>query len=392
MKVLQVLPTLSAGGAEGFITNLGVSLSERGAEVRFFLLAGVRGARGQVLQERLANAGVDVVGSEERAIRNPLTLIRLVRVMRSWKPDIVQANLYAAEVACALVKMLGGGEKASFVRRIANTGFVESRSSAIVFLLDRFFPFTVACSPSVDAAYRTFMGYGLKSAVVTIPNGGLLQGRVPDIHEKQEARRSLGVPDHAFVVAHIGKMTGNGELGKAQKAHDVILRSFARAFGDDDDDCMLLLVGDGPLRSSVELLARELKIERKVRFLGHQPSPWPALKAADLFFFPSRYEGLPNVLPEAGSCGLPVVASDIPEVRYVCSGDAWLLNDVDDSAGFARSLRLVRERPGHYADKARDAVLWFHERFSMKACAEAYHRFYGEIAGVPAPMTGHGGS
>jgi hypothetical protein len=88
-KILQVLPTLSVGGAEGFVTNLGVSLAELGAEVRFFLLAGVRGERGQVLQERLARAGVEIVGAENRNIRSPVNLVRLAWLIRSWQPDIV---------------------------------------------------------------------------------------------------------------------------------------------------------------------------------------------------------------------------------------------------------------------------------------------------------------
>ena len=132
MKVLQVLPTLSAGGAESFVTHLGVSLAASGAEVKFFLLAGARGERGQVLLQRLRQAGIEVVGHEERNIRSPRTVLRLAGLFRSWQPDIIQANLYSAEVVTVLARLLGKSRSTHLVRRLAGTDIVGHRSKPMV--------------------------------------------------------------------------------------------------------------------------------------------------------------------------------------------------------------------------------------------------------------------
>jgi len=384
MKVLQVIPTLCAGGAEGFISNLSVQLVGLGAEVRCFLMGGVRGERGQVLCSRLRGAGIEVVGTEEHNIRAPMNLVRLVGLIRSWRPDIVQANLRSAELLVAAAKVLSVGSNACYVRRLANTKLTRSCSTRGVRMMDRFFRLTIACSPAVSDAYRNSMREAHRSQLVTVPNGGLLLDSVPSVKQKRDARRQLDIADEAFVVAHIGSMTpggrSNASLKSGQKAQDVLIKAFAQAFRADHD-CLLVLVGDGPQRPKVEELAKGIGVVEQTRFLGQLPLPWPALKAADMFCFPSRHEGLPNVLPEAASCGLPVVASDIPEIRDLCPGDAWLLRPVDDVGAFADAMRTIRANSELFTGHARDAVDGFRKRFSMTTCAEQYLQAYERALG-----------
>ena len=378
MKVLQVLPTLCVGGAEGFVTNLGVSLTKLGADVRFYLLAGARHGRGQTLLARLQDAGIEVVGDELRNIRSPRNLLRLVRLIRIWRPDIVQANLYSCEIACAASRVATVGSGVHYVRRLANTA-MHYRPGWRARMLERPFELTIACSPAVAEAYTAILQKPANERLATIFNGGHLLNSVPTSRERAEARQALNIPEQALVVCNLGRMyAGKAEgvgLASGQKAYDVIIKSFADAFGGDSN-CVLVLVGDGPLRPEAEALAKSLGVEAQVRFLGEQPEPWPALKAADIFFFPSRYEGLPNVLPEAASCGLPVVASDIPEIRYLYPGDAWLLEPVDNVVKFADALRVVREKKDEFSRKACEAADGFRKRLSMKACAEKYLQAY----------------
>ncbi|MFP4501373.1 MAG: glycosyltransferase [Candidatus Hydrogenedentota bacterium] len=384
LRVLYVLPCLSHGGAQGFVTNLGVALAGAGVTVRFYLLGGVRDDRGQALLERLRAAGITVAGIENRKAASLKNFPALFKQIRAFRPDIVQASLYAAEVACAVARMVCGGRDTRYVRRLANTNFTGYRSPRLVRAFDRFYALTVACSPSVAGVYEDFMGAKRRSEIVTIPNGGALCASVPAKHEKEAARSELGIAEEAYVVAHIGRMYGgdraDSALATGQKAHDVMLNAFARAFGNDPR-CLLLLVGDGPLRPAIEVLARDLGLADRVRFLGFVAEPWPALMAADVFFFPSRYEGLPNVLPEAASCGLPVVASDIREIGDIAPEEGWLLSPVDDVAAFAQSLRRVRENQADWCRLALEVAPDFRARFSMESCARAYLRVYQEALG-----------
>ena len=385
MRVLQVIDGLRSGGAEGFIANLGVSLSELGSEVRFFLTSGVRGERGEALLRRLQQAGVEVYGREERKAGSLANFLELVELVRTWHPDIVQANLYSAEVLSAATAAVTRGKKTQYVHRLADTNIQAHRSPWILRRLDRCFATTIACSPAVAEAYSKFMGRHQRSRVVSIPNGGVLLDDLPSPSAREQARSELGIPANAFVAVHIGRMSsganeGASRLQTAQKAHDVLIEAFADAFGHDHD-CLLLCVGDGPLRPELEQLAAEIGVSDNVRFLGTLPEPWPALKAADVFVFPSRHEGLPNVLPEAASCGLPVIASDITENAFLYPGDAWTLAPVDDVGAFAEALRVVRAGSSAYSLRARELAPSFKDRFSMRTCAAAYLECYRDTLG-----------
>lgn len=378
-KVLQVIPTLSAGGAEGFIANLGVSLAELGVDVRFFLPGGVRGDRGQVLFNRLRNAAIDVRGTEPRKPASLRNVLRLAGLIMSWRPHIVQANLYSAEMLCAAVRLLVIGSGACFVRRLADTDQCGYRPARIVRQLDRAYRLSIACSPAVADAARTFINRRGASRLIAISNGGHFLDSVPTSGEKALARARLGIPDNTYVVCHIGRMwpgrSLDGGLAAAQKAHDVLLKSFSTAFRNDARS-LLLCVGDGPLRGDAERLAQDLGVGERVRFLGEQPDPWTALSAADVFFFPSRHEGLPNALLEAASCGLPVVASDIPEIRSLSPGEVWKLQRVDDIPGFAEALRRVRAARSEFLYGAHAIAGPFRAKFSMRRCAKEYLRAY----------------
>lgn len=383
IKILQVLPTLSAGGAEGFVTNLSVSLSEEGASVRLFLLAGVRGERGQVLLRRLEVAGVEVMGIEGRKPASLGNILQLAKLIRSWRPDIVQANLYAAEVSCAAARFLTSGLGTRYVRRLAGTDICGYRRVGIVKLLALCFHLTVSCSSAVEKSFRNLMGPGPRGDSTVIPNGGLLQAALPDVLAKQSAREALGIPQHEMVVAHVGRMVGGAAgsgLASEPKAQDVLLKAFAAAFAGVEAT-RLVLVGDGPLLGEARRLAEDLGIKKKVQFLGQQPEPWPALIAADIFCFPSRSEGLPNALVEASSCGLPVVASNIPEISSLLPGDAWILKPVDDVESFAAGLLAMHGSLVMYAEKARAAAGGFRDQFSMKACAKKYLSAYEKALG-----------
>ncbi|MCF8095114.1 MAG: glycosyltransferase [Desulfobacteraceae bacterium] len=383
MKVLQVLPSLAAGGAESFVSNLSVYLRNLGIDLKFYILGGIRDERGAVLYERLTAAGIEVSGTKKRYPGALSNFFKLAFLLRSWQPDIVQANLYPAEVACAAARFLVPHRNICFIRRLASTDFVGYRLSFVVRMMDRYYPHVIACSSAVPDLYSDFIGNRQRAKMITIPNGVAMLESPPEQQVKKEARNSLGIGSNALVVTHIGRMaaggrTKNGGLQTGAKAHDVIIRSFSQTFRYSPD-ALLLLLGDGPLRPEAERLSVELGVADKVRFVGQQSEPWPVLKAADLFFFPSRYEGLPNVLPEAASAGLPVVASNIPEIRRLNPGKAWLLEPVDDVDAFASALLTVSENLDYFKCQAIDAAAAFREQFSMEACAEKYLNTYQEL-------------
>lgn len=381
MKVVHVVPVLTSGGAESLVAGLGAELSALGVDVLVYLLAGVRYERGQLLLDSLRGAGVDVEGVYDRHPASPSNILHLRRIIRSWRPDIVHAHLYSSEVACMCAKTLSLDRRVRFVRTIHSTAICGHRRPRVVRLLGHCYDLTVACSEPVADAYRLFMGVDSVTHLSIVPNGAVMLDAVPDMEAKLRTRHALNIPERAFVVAHIGRLHGTrrrSSLESEPKAQDVLLNAFAKAFRGDAY-AALILVGDGNLRGEAEQLAEALGVTNQVRFLNRQPEPWPALTAADLFCFPSRYEGLPLALLEAASCGLPIVASDIPEIRGLSPGDAWTLAPVDDVSRFAGAMVHVRANLGSYVMRAEAAAPGFREKYSMRDCAKRHLAVYQAV-------------
>jgi len=102
-------------------------------------------------------------------------------------------------------------------------------------------------------------------------------------------------------------LLGVGRLTE-QKDFETLIRAFHKVqshFG-----CRLLILGEGPERSKLEALVRELGLTQKVDLPGFLQNPYSYMAHADLFILSSRFEGLPTVLIESLACGTPVVATD----------------------------------------------------------------------------------
>ena len=130
-----------------------------------------------------------------------------------------------------------------------------------------------------------------------------------------------------------------------QKGIDVLLKAAARAF-EALPEWRLAIVGDGPLRESYKMLARELGIADRIDWCGHVADPIPYLRVAKLFILISRFEGSPNALLEAMACGLPSIVSDASPgpLELIGEEEAGLIVPVEDvGATSAAMVRLAQD-------------------------------------------------
>lgn len=141
-----------------------------------------------------------------------------------------------------------------------------------------------------------------------------------------------------------------------QKAYDVLLRAFAQAL-PALPGWHLRILGGGGLDAQLRRLALDLGIAERVDFAGHVDDPFPHYRAADLFVMASRYEGSPNALWEAMSCGLPAIVSDsIDGAREVESGRLFASGDVAALAQAMIELAADGEMRRRLGETGRDAV------------------------------------
>ena len=105
----------------------------------------------------------------------------------------------------------------------------------------------------------------------------------------------------------------------------------------------MLIAGDGLLREELQKEARSLGISDKVKFLGIRHDIPTLMSLADLFVFPSRFEGMPNAVFKAVSHSLPVIATAVQGVdEIVRDGENGLLVPVEDPVALSDAiLRLL---------------------------------------------------
>lgn len=119
---------------------------------------------------------------------------------------------------------------------------------------------------------------------------------------RQAYREQFGVKSDEKLLIHVGRFYES-------KNHNFIIEVFSALIAKDEKN-KLLLVGDGNLRKSVEVMVRNKGLEDKVVFSGVRDDVPNLLKAADVFVFPSLWEGLPVSVVEAQAAGLPCLLSD----------------------------------------------------------------------------------
>lgn len=140
-----------------------------------------------------------------------------------------------------------------------------------------------------------------------------------------------------------------------QKGQWHLIRTFKKV-KKEIPNAKLLILGEGELLTYFKELVNNLDITDDVYFLGFKSNPFKYISKADLFVFPSRYEGFPNALAEAMACGVPVVSSDC------LSGPREILSpDLDINLPMIEDIRyeeygVLVPRPDGIKYKANDSL------------------------------------
>lgn len=376
LRVLSVINGLGTGGAERSLVELHEPLRERGIDVDYACFY----ARSEGVEERLRATGakVDRIGAggwrpRTRALR---------ALLRQREPDLLHTTLFEANVSGRLasvrtgIPVLTSLVNTSYERgrvRDPNVGRVKLEAVRLIdaatsrLLCTHFHAITRAVK---ESAVRRL---GLDADRVTVIHRGRDPERLgePSLDRRLRTRRLLGVPEEAPVLLNVARQ-------EFQKGQEVLLRAFDRLSGAHP---RLLIAGrEGNASPALRRTVEDLEGRDRVRFLGHRDDVPDLLAAADVFVFPSHYEGLGGAVIEAMALGLPVVASDLPAVREIVEAgqSAELVPPADVSALAAALQRLLddRERRVEMGRRGRQIFL---ERFTLERCADRTAELYRAV-------------
>ncbi len=167
---------------------------------------------------------------------------------------------------------------------------------------------------------------------------------IPNPVDRERIGVRLAGKKNPYQVGEV-RLVSVGRLNR-QKGVDLLLRAMQEV-SNDLPELRLTVVGAGEERKALEVLTRQLGLDRVVTFVGHQDNPYPFMAHADLFVSSSRYEGSPNAVLESLACGTPVLAFDCPggTREIITEGrNGWLVPAEDTRAMAAKLVEVVRNR------------------------------------------------
>jgi N-acetyl-alpha-D-glucosaminyl L-malate synthase BshA len=307
----------------------------------------------------------------EFPLYTPALASKMVEVARFEKLDLIHAHYAIPHATSAYIaKQILNDEHLRIITTLHGTditliGLEPSFLSVMKFSIEK--------SDGVTAVSRflkekTITNYGINKEIEVIPNfvDTELFKRMADT----KLRKTIA-PNGERILIHISNFRLVKRVTDVIRIFNIVLKKIPSK---------LVLVGDGPDRSSCENLCRELELGDSVKFLGKQAELVELLSAADLFLMPSQSESFGLSALEAMACEVPVISSSVgglPElVVHGETGYIAEIGDVERMAKYAIELLSNNTRREMFAKAGRKRAV---ENFDIDEIVGVYERHYERV-------------
>jgi sugar transferase (PEP-CTERM/EpsH1 system associated) len=357
IKVMHLIHSLGAGGAENGIINLANNMDRNRFAVSIcsFVKNGTR--------EKHLKKDVPLFTVNKKQ-GNDLSLpLRLARLFKTQRPDIVHTHAWGTMfegflgAKLARVPVLVHGEHGTIERRKKNRYFQR--------IIWGYFNAVLSISQSHKKQLAKTIGFPEQKITV------LQNGVDADLFCPMPGTRIFGMKDK-FIIGTIGRLV-------PIKNQALLLNAFAEA-KKNHDNLFLVIVGEGHLENSLKEQARDLEIADDVLFTGRRFDIPQVLNSLDLFVLPSLNEGMSNTILEAMGCGLPVIATNVGGNPELISHDkTGLLTTSENASQLAERICLLaqdRQLRQHLAEQARNSII---KTWSLSRMVQCYQQFYENL-------------
>lgn len=349
MKILYVITGLGVGGAERVVVDLADAFAGDGHEVKIAFLSG----EAKLMPTR-SDVEVTALGMSASMGSWLRGLVRLVRLIRLWRPDVVHSHMVHSNIAGRMARLF-----APIPRLVSTSHNVdeEGRLRVLAYRLTHgLADVTTNVSQEAVAAFER-AGAVPKGGMRAVYNGIRTERYQGHDMLRDSLRLELGIGGDCPLLLAVGRLD-------AQKDYPNLLKALSCVSGVGNWRLAVAGAGDS---APLVALAESLGIGDRVRFLGLRRDVPALMAACDVFVLSSAWEGFPMVVGEAMASGRMVVATDCGGVREFV-GDTGLLCKPRDASDLARVLdqaltmtEQARQSRGAAA-RCRVEELYSHER------------------------------
>ncbi|WP_263602929.1 glycosyltransferase [Chryseobacterium sp. PET-29] len=349
ISVIFILPDLETGGAERIVTTIANHLSRDRFEPKILLL------RKQGGYLKFLNRDVEIIDINTERIRHSLKPI--LREIYRRKPDIVFSGF--GEVNAYLSLFIKLFPKTKFIARETNVVTRHVTRKEIKFFYNFYNNYDKIIAQSDDMMRDLIRNFSIKSSKIVKINN-------PVDFDFIESKLASAQKPESFKLNY-KNVVAIGNLS-ARKGFDNLLKVFSRL---KNENILLHILGDGKDREMLHQMKDFLGLEHVI-FHGRQENPYEFLKYADLFILSSRYEGFPNVLLEAGACGIYSLANNCPGgineiIQNETNGE---VSDIENYEDFSQKILKILHK-NHDEDLIKSSIK---SRFSKNIILDAYEK------------------
>ena len=319
LRILFVLPYLGGGGAERVVLTLLTHLDRNKFELSLALFDKHHKGGNYI---ELIPEDVQVFDLQSRQAR--YAIWKVARLIRNQRPDIVFTSLSHVNLLLGLIRPLLP-KSIRFIAResaMASKNVREEKHSTVSQWLYRnvynhFDSIVAQCHEMKTDLIEQHRCQPEKITVIQNP----VDVEKIDHMASEPVSESLRFPQDKINLLSVGRLSH-------QKGYDLLLPAMKNL----DERFFLTILGEGEEKKACIQLAEKLGVDHRVKFAGFASNPYHLMNKADVLVLSSRYEGMPNVILEANTCGTPVVAFHAPGVgpEVVVDGvTGFLVEDFD---------------------------------------------------------------
>lgn len=365
VKALFVIWSLETGGAERFL----VSLIKYLDKTKFKPTVCCLNWEG-IWAKELEDIDVEVIALNKRGKFDIASFIRLFKIIKKGKFDIVNTHLWAADVLGRLAAILAGTPVI-----ITTAQNVDVWKNFLHRFTDRLLSYRttklIAVSQEVKKYYNQAVGIPLNKIVV-IPNAIEME-KFKNVSDISYLYDEFLLKKEDIVFVCIGRLTG-------QKGQKFLLEAVS-FIKDKYPQLRLILAGDGEDKEELYNISGRLNLDGQVIFGGYRKDIPQILNLADALILPSLYEGLPVCVLEAMAAGKPVIATKAggtPEL--INDGETGFLVPTENPQALSSAIEKLVNLPDKgrmMGAKGREVVM---NRFSIEnIAAQTGGLFEGEV-------------
>jgi glycosyltransferase involved in cell wall biosynthesis len=366
ITVLHLITGLEIGGAERMLMQV-ASRSDRSRFRMVVVSMTGPGSMGPLLEA----AGIqDHSLGLRRGLPDPRGIVRLIRLMREYRPAVLQTWLYHADLLGVLAGRLGF--KSRLFWNLRCTEMVGTAGLTRLLASCSAIPDGIVVNSDAGQRQHAALGYHPRRWI-SIPNGfdtGLFR---PDAEARRRGRLELMLPDDAVAILLPARYHPMKDQSNFLAAAALLAARYPEA------QFALAGTGAGPENRALADAAVAQGLGGRIRFLGERRDLATLYPAFDIITLASAFgEGFPNVLGEAMACGVPCVATDVGDAAAIV-GDCGTVvpprNPEALAAGWERLLRLGAEQRSALGLRARERIV---EHYNIACIVGRFEALYAE--------------